>query len=245
MERKDLHVHTTFSDGKNTPEEMVLAAIEAGLAVIGFSDHSHTAFDESWCMSVDSTAAYRAEIARLKAKYAGEICVLCGVEQDYYSELPPDGFDYVIGSVHYIKADGDYIPVDESAQIMHDAAQRFFGGDIYALIEKYYRTVADVVHKTGADIIGHFDLICKFNEQTPFFDEHHPRYVNAWQSAADALLQTEKPFEINSGAVLRGYKTVPYPSAEIQEFLCSRGAAFVDSSDSHNTAALLTAHIQR
>ena len=216
MERKDLHVHTVFSDGEHTPEEMVLAAIDAGLAVIGFSDHSHTAFDESWCMSAQGTAAYRAEIARLKEKFKDKITVLCGIEQDYDSELPPEGYDYVIGSVHYVRAGEDYIPVDESAEILREAAERHFGGDIYALIEEYFLTVADVVRKTGADIIGHFDLICKFTEQTPLFDEQHPRYRKAWQSAADTLLQTGKPFEINVGAVLRGYKTVPYPSAEIQ-----------------------------
>ena len=27
----DLHMHTTFCDGKNTPEEMVLSAIDKGL----------------------------------------------------------------------------------------------------------------------------------------------------------------------------------------------------------------------
>ena len=238
MERKDLHVHTAFSDGKNTPEEMVLAAIDAGLDVIGFSDHSHTAFDESWCMSVEGTADYCTEIARLKAKYCGQITVLCGIEQDYYSELPAAGYDYVIGSVHYIRAGKEYIPVDESAAILRDASERFFGGDIYALVEEYYRTAADVVRKTGANIIGHFDLICKFNEQTPLFDEQHPRYRAAWQAAADALLNTGVPFEINTGAIARGYKTVPYPSGEIQAYLRARDALFVLSSDSHDVGTL-------
>ena len=38
----DLHVHTNYCDGKNTPEEMVLAAIEKGMECIGFSVHSYT-----------------------------------------------------------------------------------------------------------------------------------------------------------------------------------------------------------
>ena len=46
----DYHVHTTFSDGKNTPEEIVLAAREKGLKEIGFSDHSYTFFDERYCL---------------------------------------------------------------------------------------------------------------------------------------------------------------------------------------------------
>ena len=238
MERKDLHVHTTFSDGRNTPEEMVCAAIDQGLAVIGFSDHSHTAFDESWCMSPDSTVLYRAEIARLKEKYRDRITVLCGIEQDYYSEIPPAGYDYVIGSVHYIKAGEDYIPVDERAEILCAAAERYFGGDIYSLMEEYFRTVADVVRKTNADFIGHFDLVSKFNEQTPIFDERHPRYLDAWRSAADILLKTGVPFEINTGAVSRGYKTVPYPADDIREYIACRGGKFILSGDSHSVYTL-------
>ena len=38
---KDLHMHTVFSDGKNTPEEMVQEAIRRGLDTVGISDHSH------------------------------------------------------------------------------------------------------------------------------------------------------------------------------------------------------------
>ena len=42
----DFHLHTTFSDGKNTPEEMVLAAIRRGFDTVAFSDHYYSAFDE-------------------------------------------------------------------------------------------------------------------------------------------------------------------------------------------------------
>ena len=38
IQSADFHVHTTFCDGKNTAEEMVLAAIEAGFSVMGFPD---------------------------------------------------------------------------------------------------------------------------------------------------------------------------------------------------------------
>ncbi len=40
MELCDKHVHTIFSDGKNTPEEVVLEAIARKMEVLGFSDHS-------------------------------------------------------------------------------------------------------------------------------------------------------------------------------------------------------------
>ena len=238
MTRGDFHVHTTFCDGKARPEAMVRAALKAGLPAIGFSGHSHTAFDESWCMSVAGTAAYRAEIARLKAKYGGKIAVYCGVEQDLLSDAPTAGYDYVIGSVHYLAADGACIPVDESAEDLRAAAAAHFGGDLYALIEAYYAHVARVHAVTGCGVVGHFDLITKFNEGGVLFDERHPRYVAAWQAAAEALLPTGALFEINTGAIARHWRTAPYPSAAILDYLASNGARFLLSGDAHAPGGL-------
>lgn len=235
---RDLHVHTTFSDGRNTPEEMVLAAIAKGMTAIGFSDHSYTHFDTAYCIPKEQIPAYRAEISALKEKYAGQIEILCGIEQDFYSEESTEGYDYVIGSVHYVKAGGAYLPMDESKERLLDAVRRHFGGDIYVLIEAYYATVAQVAEIIRPDIIGHFDLISKFNEGGKLFDESHPRYIAAWRSAADKLLEAGIPFEINTGAISRGYRTAPYPAAPIREYLAERGAKFLLSSDSHRADTL-------
>ena len=238
MITKDLHAHSTYCDGKNTPREMVEAALKKGLNTFGISGHSYTAFDTSYCMQKEDIPRYIEELHYLRAEYFDRIHVLCGVEQDYYSDYPTDSFDYVIGSVHYILAGGEYIPVDETAEILKDAAEKHFSGDIYALIEEYYRTVADVVNKTGCDIIGHFDLITKFIEREPIFDTAHPRYVAAWQSAADELLKTGVPFEINMGAITRGYRTQPYPSSEIVAYIKAHGGQLVLSSDAHSCDAI-------
>lgn len=238
MEKKDLHIHTVYSDGANTPEEMVKSAIERGMSMIGFSDHSYTSFDMSYCMKKDMICKYRREIRMLKEKYRNDITVLCGIEQDYYSDEKNDKYDYVIGSVHYIKCGDEYVPVDEDAQTLITASEKYFNGDIYSLAEAYYNIVSDVVSKTKADIIGHFDLISKFNEKMPLFDETDMRYVTAWQRAADKLLQTEAVFEINTGAISRGYTTVPYPSRNIIEYIKERGGRFIMSSDSHSRDTL-------
>lgn len=231
---KDLHMHTSYCDGKNTPEEMILAAIEKGLKTVGISGHSYTFFDESYCMQKADIPRYISELHYLRAKYFDRIHVLCGVEQDYYSDFPTDEFDYVIGSVHYVKIGEEYIPVDESAQILREAAEKHFGGDILALAELYFDTVADVVNKTDCDIIGHFDLITKFIEKEPLFDTADPRFIAAWQKAADALLKHDVPFEINTGAISRGYRSSPYPGEEMIGYIKERGGSFVLSSDAHS-----------
>ena len=231
---RDYHIHTTFSDGADTPEDMVRAAIEKGIDTIGFSDHSYTFFDESYCMMRSEIPEYIRTVSELKERYAGKITVLCGIEQDYFSAEGTEGYDYIIGSVHYVRADGEYIPVDESAEILWDAVNTRFGGDVYALVEEYFSNVGDVVRKTGADIIGHFDLITKFNENGELFDTAHPRYMAAWQRAADRLLETGKVFEINTGAISRGYRRLPYPDGDMIDYIRSRGGKFILSSDSHS-----------
>ena len=235
---QDLHTHTCFCDGKNTPEEMVQAAIKAGLFSIGFSGHSYTEFDDDFCMSKENTERYIAEVKRLQEKYADSIEVLLGVEQDQFAGKVPEGYDYAIGSTHYVCVNGEYLSIDDTAEITMEGCERLFGGDIYALCEKYFETEAEVIEKTGADIIGHFDLVSKFNEKVPMFDPLHPRYVAAWRKAADALIRTGAAFEINTGAISRGYKTEPYPSIDMINYIRAHGGKFILSSDSHSTETL-------
>ena len=227
---KDLHMHTVFSDGKNTPEEMILEAIRLGLDTVGISDHSHL---DPCGMTLEATEEYHKEIARLKKKYAGQIRVLCGLERDFISDDFSD-YDYVIGSVHLLTMpDGHHVSIDWTAEKQREGVEKYFGGDWYAFAEAYYATEARVVEVTKCDIIGHFDLITKFIEQEPAFDVHHPRYVRAWQNAVNELLKTGKPFEINTGAISRGYRTEPYPSREIRDYIRAHGGKMILSSDSH------------
>ena len=228
----DLHTHTVFSDGANTPEEMILAALDRGLSCIGLSDHSHLDWDDHG-MTEEKTEAYRQEIRRLKNVYRDRIEVRCGLERDYYSD-DFRTYDYVIGSVHWIlMPDGFPLAVDWTPEKLAQGVDRYFGGDWYAMTDAYFSLEADVIRKTKCDIIGHFDLVAKFNEGNRFFDENHPRYVAAWKRAADVLLQAGIPFEINTGAVSRGYRTDPYPAKPIRNYLRSHGAALILSSDTH------------
>ena len=226
----DLHMHTVFSDGKNTAEEMVLEAVRLGLDTVGISDHST---GDPCGMTHEDRAAYKAEIARLKEKYAGRIRLLCGLERDFLTDDFTE-YDYTIGSVHWLKMpDGHRISIDWTAEKLREGAVKYFGGDMYALAEAFYEAESRVAEVTKCDIIGHFDLVTKFNEVDPSMDLRHPRYVRAWQQAADALLKAGKPFEVNTGAICRGYRTSPYPSAEIRQYILDHGGRLLLSSDAH------------
>lgn len=234
----DFHVHTTFCDGESTAEEVVLSAMEKGFSVLGFSSHAPMPFETDWCMTEDGAVRYRAEIARLREKYSDRIRIYCGVEQDYFSQSSTEPYDFVIGSVHYVEKEGRYLPIDESRALLLAAVEKHYGGDRLAFAEDYYALVGDVVRRTGADIIGHFDLITKFDAEGALFDTEDPRYVAAWRSAAAALLPSGVPFEINTGAMSRGYRAAPYPAEDILRYLSEHGGCAVLSSDSHRADTL-------
>ena len=234
MIRTDLHMHTIYGDGRNTPEEMVLSALSMGMERIGFSEHSSVPFNPREGMTGDSVRKYIDEITGLKEKYRGRIEILCGIELDYWSEQDASDFDYVIGSVHYLKKDGAYFAVDDRPEVLKQALADHYGGDFRCLAEDYYDAVSHVAEKTGADIIGHFDLITKFSEKGMEIDTDDPGYIAAWQRAADRLLPFGKPFEINTGAISRGWRCSPYPEGRIIDYLRQRGGRFILSSDSHS-----------
>ena len=156
----------------------------------------------------------------------------------YYSDTATDDYDYVIGSVHYLNINGWYMSVDHTTQIFSELIHAC-NDDVYEVCERYYALVSDVVNKTGADIIGHFDLLTKFNERYKFFDTQNERYINASRKALDSLLKTGRPFEINTGAISRGWRTSPYPSLEILEYIASKNGKVILSSDSHQKKTLM------
>lgn len=233
------HAHTTFCDGKNTPEEMVQEAIRLSCPALGLSGHSNTPFDPGYCMDEGREAAYRQEVKRLQKACAGQIDLYLGLEQDYYSAPAHEDYQYLIGSVHYVKKSGEYISIDDTPQLLEAAVQKHYAGDWYALCEDYYALVSDVVNKTHCQVVGHMDLITKFLEKRPFFDPDHPRYRKAALQALHSLLDQKTLLEVNTGAISRGWRTTPYPASFLLEELGRCHTSVLLSSDAHRIRDLL------
>ena len=240
MKYSTYHAHTTYCDGKSTAEEMILSAINKGCPEIGFSGHSPLT-GLSWPMDEASVRGYFDEISLLREKYKDRIKVFLGIEQDQKSEKINLPFDYIIGSTHAVIAYGRRIDVDGPIDFIKDSVKEFFGGDPYAYCESYYKNVARIYEDTRCDIIGHFDLITKYIETDPFFSESDTRYIKARDEALDALLAAPAVFEVNTGAISRGYRTTPYPSPCVLERIRAAGKPIVVNSDSHkaDTVAFL------
>ena len=103
----------------------------------------------------------------------------------------------------------------------------------------YFDAVAESVRRSHPDIIGHLDLVTKFNENGRFFDETDPRYLAAAYDLIDRLLPNNVPFEVNTGAISRGYRTAPYPAKPLRDYILSRGGRLILSSDAHRKEDLM------
>jgi DNA polymerase (family 10) len=104
--KSDLHVHTDFSDGRNSIEDMVCGALIRNLSVLAITDHSPSLLnrrysDDSYLLNQHN------EIDQLRKKYGAHISILKGIEAD----ILPNGMidlsvemlkkmDIVVASLH-------------------------------------------------------------------------------------------------------------------------------------------------
>ena len=234
----DYHTHSLLDDGRSTMAEMASAARARGLKYFGFSGHSWCPWQEDYCIARGRVRDYLATARELKARYQGQMEVFIGLELDYYGERP-EGLDYVIGSVHGMLRDGRFYPVDESPEVSRRVVEEAFGGDWYRYTDAYYDLVARLPEQTGCSWIGHFDLVTKFNQQEPHFDEESPRYLRRALEVMEYLVKQGMCFEVNTGAIARGYRTAPYPARPLLRRLRELGGEIILSSDAHHTSHLL------
>lgn len=231
----NLHTHSTYCDGKNTPEEIVLTAIDKGFSSIGFSGHGYTPYDLRYCMK--DTLGYKKEVLRLKEAYRDKIQVYLGLEEDAFAPANREDFDYIIGSSHYLKVDGEYYPID-SGRSYFEKCLEIFNYDVIGLANAYYTAFCDYIAYRKPDIIGHFDLITKFDELST------PRFLNNAEYnriAEGAVLRAAKAgciFEVNTGAISRGYRTSPYPYENLLRLLKNEGARVIVTTDCHKAENL-------
>ncbi len=237
--RSSLLNHTTLCDGRATPEELIEAAISECLSDIGISGHGYTPFDVNY--SIKNEALYIEKINECKKKYRDKIRVWCGIEQDFCAPCAnPEAFEYIIGSVHYIKSPSDdkYYTFDGSYEKVILLRDELFGGDGISLCKEYYRLVVENVLTYRPDIIGHFDLITKYNGGGLLFDEECREYKHAALEALDACAEADRIFELNTGAIRRGVRSTPYPSAFLLKRLLELSGKVILSSDCHQKNGL-------
>jgi len=101
----DLHVHSTYSDGKNTIEEVARGAKSLGYKFVGISDHSQSLIVANG-LSPKELHKKIGEVKKVNKRISG-IRVLCGTEVDIsgdgkidYPDSVLKELDFVIAAIH-------------------------------------------------------------------------------------------------------------------------------------------------
>ena len=236
----NLHTHTTFCDGKSTAEEMVISAIKKGFSSLGFSGHAYTSFELTSCMKDE--AGYINEINRLKKLYSDKIEIYLGTEEDAFAPVDRSKYEYIIGSSHFVKLKDKILPLDLKPESMQDCLMAF-GGDIEAISESYYSTFRDYLLWRRPDVVGHFDLLTKYDEMGESHFLANPTHDRIAERFIESVAREGMLFEVNTGAIARGYRTAPYPSVNLLRRIKEAGAPITISSDCHN-ADYLDCHFE-
>lgn len=228
------HTHTTYCDGKSTAGEMAKAAWERGFVSLGFSGHTPQHFDTAYCMSMAGMEQYKRDVRALQKEYQGRMTIYLGTERDRFACVSADGFDYFIGSVHYIPWGNDFAPVDGDPVPLARYLKEECGGDGLLFVKRYFALLRDYILTAHPAIIGHFDLVRKNNAVLHYLDEESPAYKRMALEALEPLVQTGAILEVNTGAIGRGTLTTPYPASFLLKAWKEWGGEVMVNSDCHS-----------
>lgn len=245
---QNFHTHTLYCDGLCSTEEMIQAAIKCNFKSIGISTHGPVPFATSWNIQKENVENYIDEVNLLKEKYKSTIKVFLGMEIDY---IPGIGFDenikqlikkldYYIGSVHYLgKLNNDTMwTVDGSMEELQQGIVECYRGNIRHAVEAYYNLIAEMAINYETPIIGHLDLIKKFNKNNSLFNENEEWYKSSIEKCLNIIKHTSSAIEINTGGIARGYSTEQYPSKFILELIKEKNIPIVINSDAHTAEGI-------
>jgi histidinol-phosphatase (PHP family) len=204
------------------------AAEAAGITELGCSEHVHRFAEalEIWSHpfwrqnAVDDLSAY-VEFLRSAGMRAGiEMDWVTGREDQIANVLDRHEFDYVVGSVHFLRNNA----VDDAA---YDVWREITDPDkVWAL---YFETLAEMIRSGLYDICAHPDLVKVWGEGRPA-PRRDVRFH--YEPAIEAIAESEIAVEVSTAGLRKPVGEL-YPSDAFAEMCIDAGAVFALSSDAH------------
>ncbi len=225
--------------------DVLEAAVAAGFSVYGVSEHaprSHARFlydteiEKGFTVERLETDfdGYAVEIARLAEEFADRLTVLCGFEAEvvpadgYVAEMKAlrekHGFDYMVGSAHYV----DEIQIDGRPEEFAQALEAC--GGLENLAVRYYETVAAMIDALRPEVVGHLDLIRRNAPLDAALDA--PPIARAADRALEAARAAGATLDLNT-AGWRKNLGAPYPAPWLVARAREIGVGFCFGDDSH------------
>lgn len=234
MIKQNLHTHSQYDDGKDAIDEIVQKAQERGFTILGFSGHGYYAKDDS-SMTPEKTKQYIQDVRQAQQQAPNGLKIYLGIEEDSMAPIENvEDFDYVIGSVHYLEHNGKIYPIDYSQEQFDEMLKEGYQNDINALAKDYYLAIERQAQNPNIQILGHLDLIAKYNEDQTYYCFDDPKILSYAKIAIEQLVKAGKIFEMNSGAMAREYRNSPYPSIELLKLIYEANGKILINTDCHD-----------
>ncbi len=236
----DFHMHSNYSDGIATIEDMVKSSIKKGLTRIAITDHMPLPFPTYYAVDLEQIQAYRDEIDMARQQYGHKIDILTGLEIEFMPEIYhwikenilAVKWDFLIASVHGLLVDNSHCLINESEKEFDKTLQKVFNGDIQALCSKYYLTLQQAIKTGWCDSTGHLDVVKKFNQSNQYFDETSPWYGELVEETLDIMKTLHIKMEINTAGLIHPIGEI-YPSPWIIKAAIKKNIPIIMGSDAH------------
>lgn len=235
--------HSNFVDGRGTVAEIAQSAADRGLVAFGFSEHFTTPPHPEFTPDGVVADAYRRSdwigdyvtAVRTAQSHVTGTRLLLGTEFEYLADaeiwtrqqLARWPFQYLVGSVHFVRYDGQDICIDWDAVRANEALRR--AGSAEQLHLDYYRHVAELLEWRLAHVIGHLDLIKLYVPEPA----DSPRIRSSVMGILETMRDRGVAMDVNARGLIKACAAI-YPADWILREAARIGVAVTLGDDSHS-----------
>ncbi|MBE6587366.1 MAG: PHP domain-containing protein [Ruminococcaceae bacterium] len=222
MIKANFHTHTERCNHAGCSDRRYVdVAIEAGIEVLGFSDHTpYVGFENDFYsfyrMTPDRLRDYVDSVNALREEYKGRIEICLGLEAEYYPKLFP-------GLLEFLKPYGiEYLIL----------GQHYLDDDQYGLSAHWIQEEKDLVKYTDQCIEGLETGLFSYlaHPDLPRFDRSHPAFRREMKRLCECSNRLSLPVEINVLGIYRGRH---YPCEEFLEVCRECDSTVIVGVDAH------------
>ncbi len=229
--------------------DILESAVQVGYHVFGVAEHMPRV-EERFLYGKEPAMGWTAQtleqifdryahtIRALSEEFADRLTVMCGFEievipQDRYQQLITHyrnhyGFDYIVGSVHYLN---DTLIDGSSDETFLELAEQL--GGLECLAVAYYQKVAEMAQAVRPEVIGHLDLVRLRTHRLGMTEAiETPRVRQAVEQTLEVIRSVDAFVEVNTAGWRKGLPE-PYPASWIVQLGARMGVKFCIGDDSH------------
>jgi histidinol-phosphatase (PHP family) len=239
----DYHVHLRPDEDRSPPERWLSrenaeryreAAVERGIAELGVSEHVYRFVQalEVWthpfwrAQAVDDLDAYCAFVREDTDLRLGiEADFVAGREDRLANLLDGREWDYVLGSVHFVR---------EEAVDMRGEWDVWRSGDPDRVWRRYFETLGEAARTGMFDVLAHPDLVKVWGAETPRPHGDPRRY---YERAIDGISESNVAIEVSTAGLRKPVGEL-YPARAFLEMCLEAGRPVALSSDAHRPEEL-------